>query len=42
MTRSEFYPHRQRCSANCIFMPSLRGNVVMLMYDTGKVSIFAA
>jgi hypothetical protein len=42
MTRSELYTLRQRCSANCTILPSLHGNVAILMYDTDLIHIFAA
>ena len=39
MKRSEF-PLRQRCSANCTILPSMHGNVAILMYNSDI--IFAA
>lgn len=42
MTRSEFYTLRQRCSYNYTFLPSLHGNVAILIYDTDIIHIFAA
>ena len=42
MTGSEFDSPRQRCSPNCNILPSLHGNVAILMYDADIIHIFAA
>lgn len=36
------FSHRKRCSANRTILPSLNGNVTILMKDTGRLYIFAA
>lgn len=41
MTRSDFHTPRQRCSLSTTFLPSLHGNVAVLMLCTDKVLIFA-
>jgi hypothetical protein len=42
MTRSEFHTPQQRCNANCTFLPSLHGNVAILIYGADITHIFAA
>lgn len=37
----ELYTPRQRCRANFTILPSLHGNVVILMYNTDIIHIFA-
>ena len=41
MTRSDFHTPRQHCSLSTTFLPSLHGNVAVLMLCTDKVLIFA-
>ena len=38
----EVFLHRQRSSTNSIILPSLHGNVAILMYGTDIIHIFAA